>query len=587
MMRALLAVCTCILGILLVAALYLAREVLLPLAVAILLTFILTPLAMRLQRRGLGRVPSVILVTALAFLVVGGFGVVVAAQIRSLAIDLPTYRDNIIRKAAALRNLGPGHVFDNLEHVISDINKELSREDPGASRAVPVEIQHDGRSQFQAMAGPLLSLLANFALVAILVVFMLARHEDLRDRLIRLIGHGRLTDTTRALEEASQRVSRFLQMQLLTNLCFGGLLGLGLFLIGVPQAFLWGLMVGAMRFVPYLGSPVGGLMLIVLSVAIFPNWVQPLEVFGVYLVLELVVANVVEPLLFGHSTGVSPVALLMAAAFWTWLWGPAGLLLSTPLTVCLVVMGRYVPGLGFLGVLLSDEPALSLGQRYYQRLLAHDPDEAMDLVEEHLKAHPAEPFYDEVLLPALVMTRRDEDRGTLSSGDAHAVFGEMRLTLNEMMPINNHRPKLPGPVVLGIPTSNEGDELALAMMQQLLAVDGCRLEVLAPGTPLEEIVARVAVDQPAGVLIASLPPGGLSPARYQCKRLRAELPELKILVGRWGQKDDLDQMRERVKTAGADAVGATLLESRVQVLPLFQKEAPSARETREEAAALT
>jgi predicted PurR-regulated permease PerM len=368
-----LTVCTCILGILLIGCLALAWEVLLPLALAVLVAFILTPLVARLQRSGLGRVPSVILVSSGAMALVLGFGAVIVLQLRSLVIELPQYRDNIKQKVAAFQSAGPGSLMVKVQDAISELTEQPS----GSAQAapLPVEVRPSAPARVQALITPALSLSAQFALVSILVVFMLARHEDVRDRLIGLVGRGRLTDTTRALDEASRRVSRYLSMQLIINTCFGLALGLCLFLIGVPQAILWGLLVGALRFVPYLGSPLGGLMLVTLSVAVFPSWGQPLAVLGVFLVLEVLTANVMEPLLFGHSTGVAPIALLFAAAFWAWLWGPLGLLLSTPLTVCLVVFGRYVPGLECFGILLSDEPALPPEKRYYQRLLARDPDE--------------------------------------------------------------------------------------------------------------------------------------------------------------------------------------------------------------------
>jgi hypothetical protein len=315
-------------------------------------------------------------------------------------------------------------------------------------------------------------------------------------------------------------------------------------------------------------------------VAVFPDWVQPLAVFGVFLFLEVLTANVMEPLIFGHSTGVSPMALLFAAAFWTWLWGPLGLLLSTPLTVCLVVVGRYVPGLEFFGVLLGDEPALTVGQRYYQRLLAHDPDEAIDLVEQHLKAEPREPFYDQVLLPALVLARRDRENGKLSPGEERAFLRHTRQILEEIVPADCTHGKVSArgeSVVLGIPTGDEGEELALYMLRQLLKEKGCHLEVLPARTRLNEVQERVAREDPVGVCIVSLPPEGLASARYLSRRLRAEFPRLKILVGRWGELEDAEQVRQRFQSGGADAVGLNLQESYHQMLPLLRESPPEQR----------
>ena len=580
-LRSLVTVCACILGILIIACLALAREVLLPLALAVLVSFILTPLVVRLQRRGLGRVPSVLLVSTLALAVVVGFGAIIVLQLRSLVNDLPVYRNNIKHKVASLTTVGPGGLVEKIQNAVNDIHDDLTRESQAAAPAAQprlVQVQPSGPARLQAILSPTLSLLAQFALVSILIVFMLAKHEDVRDRLIRLAGHGRLTDTTRALEEAGRRVSRYLSMQLIINTCFGLMMGLGLFLIGVPQALLWGLLVGALRFVPYLGSPVGALMLVALSVAIFPDWVQPLEVFALFAVLEVVTANVLEPLLFGHSTGVSPLALLFAAAFWAWLWGPLGLLLSTPLTVCLVVLGRYVPGLEFLGILLSDEPALTPEKRYYQRLLAHDPDEAIDLVEELLKTHPRDTLYDEVLLPSLVMAKRDCEHDVLGRTDKEAMLRDMRQILEEIVTVRCP-PAAAGctesscpPVVLGVPADGHADELGLLMLRNLLEAEGCGLEVLPAGILAVEVLARIEEVHPAGVFITTLPPAGLADTRYLCKRLRSHLPDLKILVGRWGQKEDTEQTRARLQAAGANTVGLTLLESRVQILPLLKED---------------
>ena len=582
--HALVVVCTCILGILVVASLALAREVLIPLALAVLLTFILTPFVVRLQRHHIGRVPAVLLVSVMALAVIVGFAVLILLQVRSLANDLPNYRANIIAKVRSLRSAAPNNLLQNIEDAINDVHKALtgsSAEDDPLARPVPVTIEPSGAARFTAVLSPAASLLTQFLLVTMLVTFMLARHEDVRDRLIRLIGHGRITDATRALDDASRRVSRFLFAQLVINICFGLALGLGLLLIGLPQALLWGLLVGALRFIPYVGSPIGGLLVVLLSIVVLPTWSGPLAVLVLFLVVEVLTANVIEPLLFGHSTGVSPIALVFAAAFWAWLWGPVGLLLSTPLTVCLVVVGRHVPGLGFFGVLLGDKPPLSPEKRYYQRLLAKDPDEAIDLIEDYLKTHPRDTFYDRVLLPPLVMAKRDHERGVLSAAEKQEMLRDMRAILEEVVPSQCPGPQAVRaegmPIVFGVP-AGEDDELALYMLRQLLEAEGCRLEVLPAGTTAAEVVGRVAAERPAGVIIAALPPQGLADTRYLCKRLRSHFPDLTILVGRWGQQDDLEQVRQRLKAAGASDVGVTLLESRVQVLPLLESSPPAGKQ---------
>jgi hypothetical protein len=316
-------------------------------------------------------------------------------------------------------------------------------------------------------------------LVIVLVVFMLIYGEDLRDRMIRLIGHGRLLITTRAIDEASQRISRYLIMQLVINASFGLALGIGLFLIGVPYVLLWGVLAAVLRFIPFVGSWLVAAILLTFSVAVFPGWTQPLLVSALVAALELVSNQVMEPLLYGHSTGISPVALIIAAAFWTWLWGPVGLALSTPLTTCLVVLGKYVPHLEFLDILLGDEGTLDAGMGFYQRLVARDQDEAVAVVEDYLQNHPAETVYDDILVPALVLAKRDRTRGELTTDDEQFIYQVTRDILNDILPsqvtqsagneITTGEHAGPQVILLGCPARDEADELALHMFAQLQA----------------------------------------------------------------------------------------------------------------------
>jgi CheY-like chemotaxis protein len=307
-------------------------------------------------------------------------------------------------------------------------------------------------------------------------------------------------------------------------------------------------------------------------------------ILGLLLLLELGTANVVEPLLFGHSTGVSPIALLAAAAFWTWLWGPIGLVLSTPLTACLVVLGRYVPHLEFLGVLLGDEPALEPEVNYYQRLLARDQDEATDLVEEFLQTGPKEKVYDAVLSPALVLAKRDRESGALTVDDEQFVVQVTRDILENLVCPHQEEPpdtdQTPSPehsessrpkvMVFGCPARDEADEVDLHMFRQLLEPTGCQMEVLSAKALTAEVVARVRKKRPALVCIAALPPGGLAQTRYLCKRLRAQFRDLKIIVGRWGASENSERTRERLQSAGANEVFTTLVEARDHVIPWIQ-----------------
>ena len=374
------------------AFLYWARDVLIPLALAVLLTFLLIPVVKWLQRLGLWRVPSVILVVILAGSLLGGIGWVVMLQLRNLANDLPRYENNIKGKIADLRQLGKGGLIERVQLSIQDIVSELHGERPEESPAqgddtltpasekpIPVVVQ---QPSVLWQLPSLFESLANAGLVVVLVIFMLIDHADLRNRLIRLAGYGRLTVATRALDEAVQRISRYLLMQSIINGSYGVAVALGYFLIGVPYAFFWGFLAATLRFIPYVGPVLAAAFPIVLSLAAFDGWVQPILVISLVLVIELVSNGIMEPLLYGQSAGVSQVALMVAIAFWTWLWGAVGLLLATPLTVCLSVLGRYVPQLEFLRILLADEPVLEAHAAYYQRLLAKDQDEAAAIVDD-------------------------------------------------------------------------------------------------------------------------------------------------------------------------------------------------------------
>jgi len=335
------------------ATLYWAQKVLIPLALAVLLAFVLNPVVTVVQRRGLGRVPSVILVACLSFLLLGGIGLALTLQVKRLVAELPQYRENVVQKVAGLREVGQGRWLQDIEEMLKEPSEGDSKPEKtntgSAAEPFVVRMEPVSAFTFERVAAPTAEFLATTGLVVVLVVFMLIQREELRNRVIQLIGQGRLIHTTRAFDEAARSLSRFLLMQLLVNAGFGVTLGLGLFLIGVPYPLLWGILAGTLRFVPYVGTWLAIGLILVFSVAVTPTWTLPLLVLAFLVVLEVSTAYIVEPLLFGHSTGVSPIALVVAAAFWTGLWGPIGLVLPTPLTACLVVLGRYRPRLEFLG----------------------------------------------------------------------------------------------------------------------------------------------------------------------------------------------------------------------------------------------
>jgi predicted PurR-regulated permease PerM len=456
-----------------------------------------------------------------------------------------------------------------------------------------VRVAQSPFSQVISAAGPAAEFLGTSALVLVLVTFMLIKREDLRNRMIRLLGHGRLIVTTRAFNEAGDRISSYLIMQVLVNTLFGIVIMAGLALLGIRYAPLWGVICGLLRFIPYLGTWLGAALMEAFTIAVSEGWRDPILAFALFLVLEILVANVLEPLLFGHSTGVLPVALLVAAAFWLFMWGPVGLILSTPMTVCLVVLGKYVPQLEFFDVLLSDEPVLDPEVSYYQRLLAHDQDEAAELVEQHMIQKPVETVYEEVLLPTLALAKRDVGRGDLSREDADYILETTRDVLRNIVqpqmpnkkPVEDEmkRDFLKPVLILGCPATDETDELALEMFQQFMPSSCCEFMILSSHTLAAEVPAKIEELNPALVLIASIPPGGLAQIRYLCKRLRARYAKLKILVGRWAASEEGDRVRERLKAAGADDVAFSFADCQAQIVPLIQvASAPSPEGSKEE-----
>jgi predicted PurR-regulated permease PerM len=552
---------------LVVAGLYWLQPVLIPLALAVLLTFLLSPVVSTLQRRGLGRVPSVLVTVLLALSILGGIGWTLARQLVTLADELPRYSLNIHRRIADVRGASKGGSVEKVQKAVEDVVGEIQKTDTGMTRQQPVAVVLEPPSILVHLPN-LLQALASAGVVTVLVIFMLLERRELRDRVILLIGYRRMTSTTRALDEAGVRISRYLLMQSIINGSFGVAVGLGLFLIGVPYAVIWGSLAAALRFIPYLGALVALFLPLVLSLAVFPGWLQPSLVVGLFLVLELITGSLMEPWLYGQSAGVSQVALLIALTFWAWLWGPVGLLMATPLTVCLVVLGKHLPALGFIVVLMGDRPVIESKARYYQRLLARDQGEAIDIVEAYVNTDGRESVYDTVLIPALYYANQDRDRGLLSEGDAQFV-GQATREILDVLAHDAPAPSEPGDHpgtdtrvrIVGCPARDEADVLALEMVGHLLDPARYRMEVSRTGMLTAEVVAWVGLHRPALLCIGAVAPGGLSQARHLCKRLRSQCPELTIVVGRWGLHDEKDSDCQQLLEAGADHVETTLLDT--------------------------
>ena len=447
---------TCII----VAGLYFARDVLVPLAVALLLTFLLTPLVQHVEHLRLPRVPAVLMVVALSFAILGGIGWLISNQATDLAVKLGEYQGDIERKIENVHSyLGHG-ALATASRTISRMAQDVAATQPDRSDAAsswlsrgsehnPIAVtiaaspEPGGAFMTLAAALQLVSPMAQTIIVIVFVIFMLIQREDIRDRIIRLVGHGQLTLTTRALDDAATRISRYLIAQSGVNGAYGIIVGLGLSLIGIPNAPLWGLLCALLRFIPYLGVWIGAAFPIILSFVVPDGYyaARPFLTVGLFATVELLAANAVEPLLFGSRTGLSPLAILVAAVFWTWLWGLVGLLLSTPLTVLLAVAGKYVPQLAFLDVLLGDQPVLAPPERYYQRLLADDPEEAEDLLEEFEKTRSSHELYSQIMLPALEMTECGYRRGLLDEN----LWNNINQVMKEQVEAH-HRPPASNPL---------------------------------------------------------------------------------------------------------------------------------------------
>jgi predicted PurR-regulated permease PerM len=563
--------------------LYLAQAILVPVALAVLLAFLLTPVVAALQRR-IGRAPAVLATVIVTFLGLGVVGWIVTQQLASVVQELPSYRENIRQKVRDIRVVGKGGSVETLQKTVADIQTEMGGPASSGSAAKPVVVRSEPVSSlwsYPAAFAPFVGPLSTAALVLALVIFILLEREDLRNRLIRLFGHGRLVVTTKAFDEAGRRVSRYLLVQSFVNLVYAVGVAVGLFVFGVPYAILWAVLAGLLRFIPYVGPFIGAAVPVVIALAVLEGWTRPLLVFGLFVVLELFTNLVLEAVLYAGAIGVSQVALLIAVAFWSWLWGPLGLLLATPLTVCLVVLGKYVPGFEFVSTLMSDEPVLTTDLTYYQRLLAGDHAEASDLLDRHLAGDP-ETVYDAVMLAALSYAERDRMEGRLEPDEELSVIEATAELLNDMLDVSTPTPPKANEIpVLGLAADGAPDVLALRMLGCLLVDTPFALEIRERSVLSTEIVESVKAGRYRAVCIADIPPSAPSRSRALARRLRALAPDLPILVGRWAPAELADESDETLLAAGATSVAASLVDTRAQ---LTRVAAPPLAESRPNAA---
>jgi predicted PurR-regulated permease PerM/methylmalonyl-CoA mutase cobalamin-binding subunit len=577
-----------------IATLYFARIVLIPFALALLFTFILTPVVKIVERIHFGRILSALLVVLLTVVACGAVGWTVAKQFTQVVDQLPDYKANIRTKLTSFHWFGH-HALDSASQTMTEIGKDLTAT-PTAPRSgdstlthptltrpeprpVPVEVVKPPALPLESMQN-LLGLLGSVLIVLVLTIFMLIRREDLRNRLISLAGDGNLHLITQTLDDASARVSRYLLLQFVVNTCYGIFIGVGLHFIGLPGALLWGVIVGTLRFLPYVGPPLGGIMPLLLSLAVFDGWTRPLIVLGLFVFTELIVSNLVEPFLYGIHTGISSLAILVAAIFWTAIWGPIGLVLSTPLTVCLLVVGRHVPRLRFLQILLGDEPPLTPDSRFYQRLLAMDHEEARQVLEKCLEGKTLEELYDSVLIPALNLAEQDRHGNRLEDANEKFICQSTRELIDEFWEPRSEQPAAAveggelgelslavalradrSRKILCVPARDEADEIVAIMLAQVLEMAGHQAQYVPLGTAAE-MLAQVKEEKPDVVCISSLPPFAIPHARALYAKLRAQDSTLRIVVGLWNFSDDPLKVNRRLGLAEGTHAFTTLAELR-------------------------
>jgi predicted PurR-regulated permease PerM len=600
-------------AVVVIAGLYLGREVLVPITLALLLSFLLAPLVGLLRRIGLPKTVAVLLATVLALGVILTLGAVIGTQVASLAEDLPRYEGTIETKIGSVRSYAADHV----SHLLNGVGERLllgggpaaggaaapaaAQVDTSVHKPVLVQVEQTPPSPIHLASlvlMPALGPLATAGIIVIVTVFMLLQQEDVRDRLIRLFGSNDLHRTTLALDDAGYRLSRYFLVQLGLNTAFGILIAVGLFFIGVPNPVLWGILAMLMRFVPYIGSLISGVLPVVLAAAVEPGWSMALWTAALFLVVEPIMGQAVEPVVYGHSTGLSPLSVVIAAIFWTWLWGPVGLILSTPITLCLVVIGRHIEPLQFLDVLLGDRPALTPVEGFYQRILAGDADEAMDQAEMLLGECSLSDYYDQVAIKGLQLAAGDVQRGVMTSERLATIKDTIMELIEDLedtddvtpaphkdtggidtAPRDAHAapravlPTAPPPPersgawrsakpILCVAGRGVLDEVSGAMLAQLLGKHGLDAEVVDAHRVTRG--ARDAFDTSgiAMVCVAYLEING-SPShlRYLLRRLRARFPGLPLLVGIWPTEDPV-QVDQRLRAViGADFYAGSLHEA--------------------------
>lgn len=565
--------------------LYFGHHIFIPLALALVLSFLLTPLTAFLEKVHLGRAPSVLIVMIFFVAITATVGWQVAGQLLEITAHIGDYRSNIERKVHSLRSHKSAPLVQATA-TVQELNKELAaapsptgeagnhKNNAQSPRPVPVQVTAPPSNLFEklrTLLGPLTGPGEILGLVIIFTGFMLLNREDLRNRLVRLGGEARLNVVTQALEDASAGLSRYLLLQFVVNACYGSVFGLGLYAIRVPHAFLWGALAATLRFVPYVGVWVAAAFPTAMAMAVFPGWKQVLLTFALFAIVEFITANIVEPFVYGKHTGISPFAILVAAVFWASLWGPVGLILSTPLTLCLVLIGRYVPAMRFLEILLGDAPVLAPHELYLQRLLAMDQEEARTIAESYLQDKQLENLYESVLIPALKLAEEDRHSDLLGDRAAEFIWQSTReliedlgeRTLNQadsrLLP---QAPATSKPCrIVCLPANDDADELVGRMLVQLLRQAGYAEARVLPVSSPAHLLDQIQAGPDHIAFVSALPPFAVGQARMLCRRVRERFPTVSVMVGLWGFAGGIARAQQRVGPSCTDAVCTTLADA--------------------------
>lgn len=578
--------------VLIISILRLAQDVLMPVAFAILLSFLLTPMVLRLSRWGLPKSVAIIVTVSVAFTVIAAIGWVVTSQAVTLGKQLPNYEQNLRAKIARFKQpdeAGFARVLGMLDTLGRDI-KAPQTPIAGVAvtvvepRPVAVEVKSAEPGPLELgreYIGPILAPLGVAGIVVVFVVAMLFQRDDLRDRFVNIVSAGRLNIATEAVDDASRRITRYLWMQLVVNATYGIPIGIGLYLIGVPSALLWGLMATLLRFIPFLGPWIAAMFPIVLTIAVDPGWTMLFYTLALFAVMELISNNLIEVVLYGASTGISNLALLVAAVFWTWLWGIGGLILSTPLTACLLVMGKYVPGLRVFDIALGKEPVMEPPAQLYQRMLSMESEDMLELAARYIKEHSLEEFYDDVFIPALILSEEDRHNGALAPTRQAFILQSSRELIDELErrdeaakthagaetnPDEQTSDRPMRPLIFGIPARDEADELVGLMLAHLLRRAGVPTAVGPLAAQTEDALAAIERYRITVVYVSALPPSAISSARQMSRRVRAQNPAIRVVVGIWSRTANVVEVTERLGGSKPDAVVTNLAAAVIQLV---------------------